>query len=59
MKMKNWKTTLSGVGVLLGGIGLLIKALTGEGDVSLNEAITGIMAGLAGLGLIGGSDGGV
>lgn len=46
MKLRNWKTTISGISVILGGVSLLLAGSMGEG-------ITAI---LGGIGLISARD---
>ena len=58
--MKNWKTTVAGVGMVLGGIAIVLSIITGEeGDVG--SAFDKIMAGvgllLGGGGLVAAADG--
>ena len=52
---KNWKTTISGVIVVLSGVIAVLKLATGE--ITPNDAWPLITAAIAGLGLIFASDG--
>jgi len=49
--MKGWKTWVAGIGTILTGVGQLAMALSGQGDVDFNSAITTITAGLAIIGI--------
>lgn len=54
--MKNWKTTLFGIGVLLTAIGTSLTALF-DGDPETTLNFESIVAALAGLGLLVAKDG--
>lgn len=51
--MTGWKSKLSGVGIILGGLALVIKGVTADGfDFdSVKQGIAAVLAGLAILGI--------
>ena len=59
--MQNWKTTVAGIGMVLGGIAVIISIVTGgDGDAGLafDKIIAGVGLLVGGGGLVAAADGG-
>jgi hypothetical protein len=59
--MRNWKTTLAGIGMVLGGAAVILSIIAGgDGDASVafDKIVAGVGMLIGGSGLVAAADGG-